>query len=137
MAAHALASESVLQSLQSNPQTGLSAAAVEAARQTHGWNELAQSELEPAWKRLARQFEDVVVWILIFAAVISGVTGDWTDALVILAIILLNAMLGFLQEDRAERALAALQQLAAPMARVRPRPKSRRTSSGRAAVATS
>ena len=118
MAAHALASESVLQSLQSNPQTGLPAAAVEAARQTHGWNELAQSELEPAWKRLARQFEDVVVWILIFAAVISGVTGDWTDALVILAIILLNAMLGFLQEDRAERALAALQQLAAPMARV-------------------
>ena len=48
MAAHALGSESVLQSVQSNPQTGLSAAAVAAARQTHGWNELAQSELEPA-----------------------------------------------------------------------------------------
>ena len=72
----------------------------------------------PWWRRLGGQFKDLVIWILIAAAVISGVAGETVDAVVILAIVVLNGLLGFLQEERAGRALAALRQMAAPRAKV-------------------
>jgi Ca2+-transporting ATPase len=84
----------------------------------HGPNELAQAPPVSALKRLLRQFSDLVIWILIVAAVISGVVGEWADSLAILSIVLLNGIIGFLQEGKAERALAALQKLSAPMAKV-------------------
>lgn len=115
---HARSREQTLQSLSSSEQTGLSASQVIVARQQSGWNELATVAPEPAWKRFLAQFSDVVVLILISAAVISGSMGEWTDTAAILAIVLLNAVLGFFQEERAERALAALQSLAAPTAKV-------------------
>ncbi|HTN00878.1 MAG TPA: HAD-IC family P-type ATPase, partial [Planctomycetaceae bacterium] len=115
---HATVRDRILQTLSSNDQTGLSASQVTAAREQAGWNELAGVAPEPAWKKLLAQFGDVVVWILIAAALISGAMGEWTDTAAILAIVLLNAFLGFFQEDRAEKALAALQSLAAPTAKV-------------------
>lgn len=115
---HATARDRILQTLSSNDQTGLSTSQVTAAREQAGWNELAGVAPEPAWKKLLAQFGDVVVWILIAAALISGAMGEWTDTAAILAIVLLNAFLGFFQEDRAEKALAALQSLAAPTAKV-------------------
>ena len=60
-----------------------------------------------------------MVVILIVAAVVSGLLGDWKDAIAILAIVVLNAVLGFTQEFRAERAMAALKQLAVPTVKVR------------------
>lgn len=115
---HALSKEQTLQSFLSSEQAGLSTSQVTAARERYGWNELATVAPEPAWKKFLAQFSDVVVLILIAAAVISGSMGEWTDTAAILAIVLLNAVLGFFQEERAERALAELQNLAAPSAKV-------------------
>lgn len=97
---------------------GLTAEKVASIRERDGWNELASAPGDPLWKRFLGQFSDVVVWILLAAAVISGAMGEWTDTAAISAIVLLNAVLGFFQEERAERALAALQSLAAPMTKV-------------------
>ncbi len=115
---HTSAKDLVLKALSSSEQTGLSASQVTAAREQHGWNELATAAPEPAWKKLLAQFSDIVVWILIAAAVISGAMGEWTDTAAIVTIVLLNALLGFYQEGKAEKSLAALQSMAAPKAKV-------------------
>jgi Ca2+-transporting ATPase len=67
---------------------------------------------------LISQFNELVIWILIVAVVISGFMGEWTDAIAILAIVLVNGILGFIQEERAGRALAALRRISSPSARV-------------------
>ena len=115
---HAQEKELVLQTLSSSKQTGLSASQVTASRDQFGWNELATVAPVPAWKKFLAQFSDVVVWILIAAAFISGAMGEWTDTAAIVTIVLLNALLGFYQEGKAEKSLAALQSLAAPKAKV-------------------
>jgi Ca2+-transporting ATPase len=117
-AAHAQSANAILVSLGSNEQDGLRSQQVVELRAQHGWNELASPPLEPLWRKFVGQFKDIVVWILIVAALVSGILGEWTDATAIVAIVLLNAILGFIQEEKAERSLAALQTLAAPLARV-------------------
>ena len=72
----------------------------------------------PTWRKFLRQFGDLVVLILIAAAIIAGILDEWADSLAILAIVCLNAVIGFVQEHRAERALAALRRLATPTAKV-------------------
>jgi Ca2+-transporting ATPase len=101
-----------------DPLRGLSVA--EAARRlaTAGPNALAEPPAVPWWRTFLAQFRELVIWILIAAAVIAGALGDWADTAAIVAIVLVNAVIGFLQEDRAQRALAALRTMAAPMARV-------------------
>ncbi len=115
---HALSHSQLFAQLQSDPQIGLNDSTVEQIRVRSGWNELASVPPEPVWQKLLSQFNDVVVWILLAATLISGLTGEVTDTAAIAAIVLLNAILGFFQEERAERALAALQNLAAPLAKV-------------------
>jgi Ca2+-transporting ATPase len=66
---------------------------------------------------LAAQFNDLIIWLLLIAAAISASVGEWIDALVILAIVILNGILGFIQEDRAARAMLSLQKLSAPSAK--------------------
>jgi Ca2+-transporting ATPase len=87
-------------------------------RERHGFNELVEAPPVPLWRKFLSQFTDLVIWILIVAALISGLLGEWADTLAILAIVLLNGLLGFFQEERAEQALAALQKLSAPLAKV-------------------
>src|SRR5690606_3918891 len=70
------------------------------------------------WMFLA-QFNSAVIWLLILAALVSGALGEWIDTAAILAIVVLNGVLGFLQEDKSQRALAALEKLSAPVAHVR------------------
>jgi P-type Ca2+ transporter type 2C len=110
--------EDVLTAKAVDPKSGLTHSTVATLREQYGWNELASAPEEPWWKKFLGQFNDVVVWILLVAALISGVMGEWTDTAAIAAIVLLNAVLGYFQEERAERALAALQSLAAPLAKV-------------------
>jgi Ca2+-transporting ATPase len=115
--AHALSADAVLEALHSDRVNGLSSAQVVAQRARFGSNELAEQAPTPLWKRLAAQFQELVIWILIVAAVISGVMGEWTDTVAIIAIVLLNGFIGFVQEEKAERALAQLQKLSAPLAK--------------------
>ncbi len=117
-AEHAQSAKSVLLALDADEQHGLSSKQVAQLRDRYGWNELASSPPEPLWRKFFSQFNEVVVWMLIVAAIVSGALGEWTDATAIIAIVLLNAILGFVQEEKAERALASLQELAAPLARV-------------------
>lgn len=117
-APYAEAVEPLLAGFSLDTAHGLSAAQVIEARSRHGSNELQHVLPPPLWHKLLAQFRELVIIILMVAAIIAGLLGEWTDALAILAIVLLNGVIGFLQEERAERALAALQALSAPVAKV-------------------
>ncbi|HEX5104289.1 MAG TPA: cation-translocating P-type ATPase [Pirellulaceae bacterium] len=110
--------EALLERFGESRDVGLSDVEVQAQRARHGWNQLEESPPPPLWQKLLAQFKDLVIWILIVAAVVSGALGEWVDAIAILAIVLLNGVIGFMQEERAQRALAALQKLSAPVAKV-------------------
>ena len=84
-----------------------------------GPNRLAENRRVAAWRKFLDQFRNFLVIVLIGAAVLAGVVGDLKDAIVIAVVVLLNASLGFVQEHRAEAALAALKNMLAPVARVR------------------
>ena len=86
--------------------------------QREGPNELPEAQPPSLLKLFFSQFTSVIVWVLIGAAVISGLLEDWLDAAAILAIVLLNGVLGFIQEFRAERSLAALRKMSVATARV-------------------
>jgi Ca2+-transporting ATPase len=116
---YTLPADAVLQQLGTSLEHGLSSD--EAARRLAEFGPNAIQEA-PARRRLAilvEQFTSLMVVILIVAAVVSFFIGDVQDAVVILAIVALNAALGFVQEYRAERAVAALKRLAVPQVRVR------------------
>jgi Ca2+-transporting ATPase len=85
---------------------------------THGANELPEAPPVSPFRILLSQFSSLIVWVLIGAAVISGLLEDWIDAAAIVAIVFLNGLLGFVQEFRAERSLAALRKMSVAMARV-------------------
>lgn len=115
---HALTSEQTIRQLATPPETGLTTE--EAARRlaTYGPNQLTEAPGVTFWQMLLDQFNNFVVIMLIIAAVISALFGDWIEAAAILLIVVLNATLGVIQEQRAEQALAALKKLAAPDAKV-------------------
>ena len=97
---------------------GLSAHEAQQRLQREGSNELPEAPPLSLVKLFFSQFTSVIVWVLIGAAVISGLLEDWLDAAAILAIVLLNGLLGFVQEFRAERSLAALRKMSVATARV-------------------
>ncbi len=115
---HSFTSDEVLRQLATPAETGLTAAEVARREAVYGPNELAEAPPTTFWQTLWDQFNSFVVVLLIAAALISAVLGDWIEAAAILAIVILNAALGVIQERRAEQALAALRKLAAPDAQV-------------------
>ena len=114
----AMSGDDVLRELAVDSARGLTGEEVARRREQHGWNALAEAPPVPLWKKLLGQFKDLVIWILIVAAIIAGAMGEWVDTAAILAIVLVNGVIGFLQEEKAGRALAALQKLSSPMAKV-------------------
>ena len=115
----------VLAAFETNQQTGLTAGQVNAAHSKYGLNELASAPPEPAWRKLLRQFQDPLIYLLLAAVVISiiawaaeGATGIPIDALVIVLIVVFNAVLGYVQETKAADAVAALQRLTSAMVTV-------------------
>lgn len=115
---HAQTAAEVLADLDSAPE-GLSTAEAHARRVVHGPNELRETISRPVWRMLLAQFVEPMILILVGAAGLSLFLGDVTEAVAILAIVALFGVLGFLQEYRAEKAMAALKQLASPSVRVR------------------
>ena len=114
---HKLSIPEIFESLHTT-QHGLSASEANQKLLETGPNELQEGKKKSIALMLLAQFKDVMILILLAAAVIAGVVGDFTDSIVILIIVLLNAFLGFFQEYRAEKAMQALKQMAVTQARV-------------------
>lgn len=115
---HTIPSDEATKSLDTNTDTGLSHAEAENRLKKFGYNQLEEKEGISPFLLFVGQFNNVIVWILMVAAIVSGFLGEWVDALAILAIVVINAVIGFIQEFRAEKSLAALQKMAAPFSRV-------------------
>ncbi|MBX3732868.1 MAG: cation-translocating P-type ATPase [Verrucomicrobiae bacterium] len=99
--------------------TGLPAQEAAQRLAANGSNELKEGKRISSWQIFLSQFKSLIIWILIAAGVISGVLGETVDAIAILAIVILNAVIGFYQEFNAEKSIAALKKLTAPQAKVR------------------
>ena len=97
---------------------GLSTREAEKRVKSYGLNELKHNKKKSPVLIFLAQFNDFLVWVLIGATIISGFIGDKADAITILIIVIVNAILGFVQEFRTEKSLEALQELAAPTCKV-------------------
>jgi Ca2+-transporting ATPase len=97
---------------------GLSSGEVQRRLTEFGPNEIRREQATSALTLLVRQFASPVIWLLLVATVLSAALGEWLDAIAIGAIVILNAVIGFFQEHRAERAVMALRAMTAPRARV-------------------
>ncbi|MCC6146550.1 MAG: cation-translocating P-type ATPase [Anaerolineaceae bacterium] len=115
---HALAAEEVLEKLETPQKSGLTSEEVERRQHQYGLNELIEKARPSFLRMLFNQFNNFIILLLIIAAAISAVLGEWVDAGAIFAIVLLNALLGVVQERRAEEALTSLKKMAAPDAQV-------------------
>ncbi|NLI61048.1 MAG: calcium-translocating P-type ATPase, SERCA-type [Clostridiales bacterium] len=116
---HTKSQEEIENLLETSIEKGLTEEIVAKRLEEHGTNELDHQEGRSLWAMIVDQFKDFMVIILIVAALISGLLGEATDAIIILVIVLLNAFLGVIQENKAEESLAALKKMAAPHAKVR------------------
>ncbi|MBW4594567.1 MAG: cation-transporting P-type ATPase [Brasilonema angustatum HA4187-MV1] len=128
---HSLEVDKSLELLKTNADSGLTPQEVQQRLQEYGPNELEETAGRSAWEILLDQFKNIMLLMLIAVAIISGVIDllDWReklakgempfkDTIAILAIVILNGILGYVQESRAEKALAALKKLASPNVRV-------------------
>jgi len=116
---HAIDIPAIEQEIKTNLATGLAMEDIPARQALSGLNELQETGGVSPLKLLISQFTNTMVLILIAAAVVSGLLGKTTETFAIAAIVLLFALLGFLQEFRAEKAMAALKRLSVPVVRVR------------------
>jgi Ca2+-transporting ATPase len=116
---HTLSGQDICEKLHVDPVDGLAEDDVTSRQQQFGLNRIEEKARKPLWRLFVSQFTDFMILVLIAAAVVSGLVGDVRDSMAIVVIIFLNAVIGFVQEYRAERAIAALKRMAAPSARVR------------------
>jgi Ca2+-transporting ATPase len=114
---HLLNQDEFLEMLGAKP-TGLKQVEAQERLTIHGANELIREKKIPIWLKFLKQFKDFMIIILMAAALISGIMGDVTDTIIILLIVIINAIIGFVQEYRAEKAVEALRNMAAPNATV-------------------
>ena len=105
--------------LETNEQHGLTDEIVNERLKQYGFNELATKQKRSLWQRIFAQINDVLVYVLIIAALISAFVGEWADASIIALVVVLNAVIGVVQESKAEQALEALKKMATPKAIVK------------------
>ena len=116
--------DAVLEEQSSNAELGLTSAVAQQRLAEVGPNKLKEEEKTPLWKRFFEQMADPMVIMLIVAAVISAVTGmiqgeaEWADVVIIMAVVIINSVLGVAQEAKSEQALAALQEMSAAQSKV-------------------
>lgn len=116
-APHARPADDCLSDLKSRPE-GLTASDSARRLALHGPNRLPESQTRGPLRRFLAQFNNVLIFVLIGAAIVTGALQHWIDTGVILAVVLANAVIGFLQEGKAETAMAAIRQMLAPRAAV-------------------
>ena len=116
---HSLPCDEVAEGLGVDFTAGLDATEVALRKQAHGANRLPEQPLKSAWLLFLNQFRNVLILVLLFAAALAAAIGNVKDAVVIVLVVFLNALVGFYQEHRAERSLAALKKMLPARARVR------------------
>jgi Ca2+-transporting ATPase len=110
----------VVRDLDADPADGLSSAEAQRRLDRYGRNQLAEAPKEPRWRAFVRQFQDLLIVILLVAAVVSLlVSREWETPVAIALVVLLNATIGFVQESKAEASLDALRRMSVTTARVR------------------
>ena len=116
---HKLEKEVVMKELETNISSGLSQKEVNIRIEKYGLNELEKPKQRSLILKFFDQLKDFMIIILLAAAVLSFITGDVTEGILVIAIVLINALLGIFQEAKAEKALHAIQKMASPHAQVR------------------
>ena len=111
--AYKLESSELMTLLESSP-AGLTAEEAHKRLELVGPNQLREGRTRSLWRMLLEQYQNPMIVLLLVAALVAIAIGEWQDSLVILVIVLLNSLIGLIQDYRAEKALAALKQLAAP-----------------------
>jgi len=111
---HRMDSAAVLDSLGSDSRTGLSAAEAGRRLQAHGPNALPEIRRRPPWLRLLLQFHNVLIYVLFSAAVIAALLQHWIDTGVLLGAVIINGIIGYIQEGKAEDALDAIRNMLSP-----------------------
>ena len=115
---HNRTAEAAIKALETDAAAGLSTVEAKSRLAQYGFNELTERPRPGFWQLLAGQFKNFVVIILLVSAVLSFLLGEMVEASAIMAIVVLNAVLGVIQESKAEEALAALKKMSAPEAQV-------------------
>jgi cation-transporting P-type ATPase F len=105
---HSLSVESVLDKIKTDPEQGLSLKVVEERRKSLGTNQLTPKKQTPLWLRFFAQFHQPLIYILLAATVVTLLLKEWVDASVIFGVVIVNAIIGFIQESKALKALDAL-----------------------------
>lgn len=108
---HTVKADRVIRELGTNPNAGLNHSEVKNRLKRYGYNQLEEKKGVSPLFLFLRQFNDFVIWVLIAAAIVSGILKELDDALAIIAIVIINAIIGFIQEYRAEKSIAALKKL--------------------------
>ncbi|WP_041270234.1 calcium-translocating P-type ATPase, SERCA-type [Parageobacillus thermoglucosidasius] len=115
---HTLATNEVAKETNTNLTRGLTTEEAKKRLKRFGYNELKEAKKQSALLLFLNQFNDFMVLVLLAATVISGLLGEYVDAIAIIVIVIMNGCLGFFQERRAEKSLEALKKLSAPQATV-------------------
>lgn len=115
---HEMEIKQVEKALDTDFSSGLSQEAVNNRIAKHGYNELEEGEKQSALLLFFSQFKDFMVLVLLAATLVSGLLGEYIDAIAIIAIVIINGFLGFFQERKAEKSLQALKELSAPQVSV-------------------
>ena len=110
--------ETVVRDFGSDLEKGLTPTQVKDRQEKYGPNQLVEKKGRSAISLFLDQFRDFMIWVLIGAALVSGFLKEWVDAVAIICIVILNAIMGFIQEYRAEKSLAALKKLSSPNSKV-------------------
>jgi len=111
---HSMGVDTVLQELHTDPHRGLAEDEVRSRLEKYGYNELKKEEKASPWILFFNQFKNILIIILLIATVLSALLGEMGDATIIMAIVIFCAVLGFVQEYRAEQALEALKKMLTP-----------------------
>ncbi|MFH0795510.1 MAG: calcium-transporting P-type ATPase, PMR1-type [Candidatus Omnitrophota bacterium] len=109
--------QEVINGLGADSEKGLTSSEVRLRRDKIGPNQLKEKRGHSAFRIFYGQFRDLIIWVLIGASLVSFFLQEWVDALAIIVIIILNAILGFIQEYKAEKSLSALKELSAPFSK--------------------